>query len=101
MSAHDGRVKHQILHVAISREMLEQFFKDLELTPPGEAFIDGVPVTIFAWQESPLRAGARDPQDGFEEAAAVASGSELTLGQVFSTGRIFCHWSSVSLTVIT
>src|ERR1051326_6488225 len=24
----------------------------------------------------------------------------LTCGQVFKTGRIFCHWSSVSLTVI-
>ena len=76
MSAHDGRIKHQILHVAVRREMLKQLFKDLEVTPPGKAFIDGVPVTVLAGQESRLRAGACDPQDGFEETAAVAPGSE-------------------------
>ena len=87
MRAHDGRVKHQILHVAVRREMLEQLFKDLELTPPREAFIDGVPVAILAGQESPLRAGACDPQDGFEEAADIASGSEPYLGTGFEHGQ--------------
>ncbi len=64
--------------------MLEQLFKDLDVTPAGEAFIDGVPVAVLVWQESPLRAGACDPQDGFEEAAHVASGSEPYGGDRFS-----------------
>jgi hypothetical protein len=76
MSAHDGRVKHELLHVAVRRKMLEQLFKDLEFTPSGEAFINRVPVTVLAGQESPLRAGASDPQDGLEKTATIASGSE-------------------------
>jgi hypothetical protein len=54
MSADDGRVNDQIFHVAVRREMLEELFKDLEVTPAREAFIDGVAVTILARQESPL-----------------------------------------------
>jgi hypothetical protein len=60
--------------------MLEQLFKDLEVTPPREVFIDGVPVIILAWQESPLRAATSHPQDGFEETAHVAPGAEHNLG---------------------
>lgn len=83
MSAYDGRVEHQIFHVAVSREMLKQLFPDLEVTPSGEAFIDGVPVTVLTRQESPLRACASNPQDCFEEAAHVAAGSEPYLGAGF------------------
>lgn len=43
--------------------MLEQHFKDREFTPPGEAFINGVPVAVRLRQESPLRATASNPQD--------------------------------------
>jgi len=67
--------------------MLEQLFKDLEVTPAREAFIDGVPVTVLAWQESPLRAGASDPQDGFEETTTIASGSEPDLWTSFQDGQ--------------
>lgn len=67
--------------------MLEQLFKDLEMTPPREAFVDGVPVTILARQESPLRAGACDPQDGFEESATIASGSEPYVRAGFQHGQ--------------
>ena len=67
--------------------MLEELFKDLEVTPPREAFINRVPVTVLAGQESPLRAGACDPPDGFEEAADIASGSEPYLGTGFQDGQ--------------
>ena len=63
--------------------MLEQLLKDLEFAPPREAFIDGVPAAVLAWQEPPLRAAAINPQDGFEEATHVASGSEPDLGASF------------------
>jgi hypothetical protein len=56
--------------------MLDQLFNDIEFTPPGEAFIDGVSVTVLAWQESPLRSLTSDPQDGFEEAGHIESGPE-------------------------
>jgi hypothetical protein len=101
MSADDSRINQQMFEVTVLGEVLEQLFKDLEFAPPGEAFIDGVPAAVLARQESPLRAAPRNPQDGFKEAAHVAPGSESDLGKVFKTGRIFCHWSSVSLTVIT
>jgi len=67
--------------------MLEQLLKDLEFAPPREAFIDGVPVAVLARQESPLRAGACDPEDGFEETAHIASGSEPDLGASFQDGQ--------------
>jgi hypothetical protein len=41
--------------------MLEQLFKDLEVTTPREVFIDGVPVIILAWQGSPMRAATGSP----------------------------------------
>ncbi len=63
--------------------MLEQLFKNLEVTPPREAFINGVPVTVLAGQESPLRSRTSDPQDGFEETSDIASGSEPYLGTSF------------------
>ncbi len=63
--------------------MLEQLLKDLEFAPSGEAFIDGVPVAVLARQESPLRSRPSDPQDGFEETAHIASGSESYLGAGF------------------
>ena len=31
-------------------------------------------MAVLAWQESPLRAAAGDPQDGFEETAYIAPG---------------------------
>ena len=67
--------------------MLEQLLKDLEFTPPGEAFIDGVPVTILAWQEPPLCSRPRDPQDGFEETTTIASGSEPDVRTGFQNGQ--------------
>jgi len=67
--------------------MREQLCKDLEVTPPREAFINRVPVTVLAGQESPLRAGASDPQDGFKETTYIASGSEPYLGTGFQDGQ--------------
>jgi hypothetical protein len=83
MSADNSRVNQQIFHITVRRKMLEQLFKDAERTPTGEAFINGVPVAILFGQESPLRARASDPQDGFEETAAIASGSKPYLWTSF------------------
>ena len=44
-------------------------------------------VLILRGQQSPLRAGACDPQDGFEETAAVAPASESDLWTGFQDGQ--------------
>ena len=67
--------------------MLEQLFKDLQVAPPGEAFIDGVPVAVLWRQESPLRAAPSNPQDGFEETATIASGTKPYLWTGFQHGQ--------------
>ena len=66
---------------------LERLLEDLEFTPPREALVDRVPAAVLARQESPLRAGARDPEDGFKEAAHIAPGSEPDLGAGFQNGQ--------------
>ena len=67
--------------------MLKQLFKDPEVAPTDEAFIDGVPVAILAWQESPLRAATSNPQDSFEETTAITSGSEPYVCAVSQNGQ--------------
>ena len=67
--------------------MFKQIFPDAEITPSGEAFINGVPVAILARQESPLRATTSDPQDSFEETAHGASGSKPDLRTSFQHGQ--------------
>jgi hypothetical protein len=87
MSAHNSRVNQEIFHVAVRREMLEQLFKDAEVTPTGEAFINCIPVAMLCGQESPLRSRTSNPQDGFEETATIASGSEPDLRASFQNGQ--------------
>jgi hypothetical protein len=67
--------------------MLEELLKDIEFAPSSEAFIDGVPVAVPARQESPLRAATINPEDGFEEAAAIAAGPEPDLGESSQDGQ--------------
>ncbi len=71
MSADNGRVNQQMLHVGVPGERLMQLFEDAVLTPTREAFVDGVPVAALGGQQSPLRAAASNPQHGFEELAAI------------------------------
>ena len=87
MSADDSRIKQQVFQVAILRAMLEQRFKDLEFTPAGEAFIDRVPAAILARQQPPLCAATSNPEDGFEEAAAIAASPEPYLGAGSQDGQ--------------
>src|ERR1044072_3917890 len=76
-----------MFQVAVLRTMLEHLLKDLECAPAREALVDRVPAAVPARQESPLRAGARDPEDGFEEAAHIAPGTESNLGAGFQDGQ--------------
>jgi hypothetical protein len=60
-----------MLHVGVGGERLMKLLEDALATPTREPFIDGVPVAIFRWQQSPLCAAASNPQHGFEELPAI------------------------------
>ena len=71
MGANNGRVNHQVFHISVSGKRLMELLEDPLMTPTREPFIDGVPVAILLWQESPLCAAASNPEHGFEELAAI------------------------------
>jgi hypothetical protein len=83
VSANNRRINQQMFEVAVSRKMLEQFFKDAELAPAVKALINRIPVAVLFWKQSPLRTRASNPKHGFEETAHVAPGSETNLGAGF------------------
>jgi len=71
VSADNGRINQQIFQVAVTAQMVKQFFKDTSPAPPGEAFVNSIPVAVFFGQKPPLRAGAGDPENGFEKVSAI------------------------------
>lgn len=71
MSANNGRVNEQVLHIRVSGERLMKLLEDALPAPTREPFIDSVPVAILSGQEPPLCAAASDPQDGFEKLATI------------------------------
>src|SRR5688500_7086896 len=79
MSANDGAVNEQVFEVWISGAELMQLFKEAGVSPTGKAFIDRIPIAVFFGQQSPLRAGARNPKDGREEAAALPLRADVNL----------------------
>ena len=52
-----------------------KLFKDAD--PAGEALTGGIPAAVFFWQQSPLSAGAGDPEGGGEGALALPMGADL------------------------
>jgi hypothetical protein len=72
VGAHDGRIYQQVFEVWFGDAKLVQAFKDALLVPSREAFVGGVPAIVLTRQESPLCAGAGNPQHGFEEAATLS-----------------------------
>ena len=68
--------------------MLMQEFPDTPVAPAGEPFVDAVPVPMFGWKESPLGAGATDPQslprlrpgDGFYKTSAFFFLTDVQVG---------------------
>lgn len=56
-----------------------QLLEDADISPAGETFIDGIPIAILFRQQSPLRTGARNPEDGREEAATLPLRADVNL----------------------
>jgi hypothetical protein len=72
-----------MFQITVAGEMGEQFFKDALIAPPVKAPINGIPFTVTARKQAPLRAGTSNPKHGFEESAHVASGTETDFGKRF------------------
>ena len=70
MRSDDRTVDYQVLHVRFFEEMLVHSLPDAPLAPSGETFVDGVPLAVLGWKQSPLCACASDPQDCFDEQLA-------------------------------
>jgi len=77
MGANDGRINQQVFHIGVTGKGLVQMLEDALRAPPRKSAIDGVPVAVFFWQQSPLCATARNPQNGREKAAAFMLLSDI------------------------
>ena len=53
---------------------------DAFVRPPGESFVDAVPVPIPGRGQPPLGAGAFGPQDGFHETFAILFLTDIQVG---------------------
>ncbi len=83
--------------------MLEEFFKHSGFAPPGKAFINSIPVTVFSGQQSPLSTAAENPKHtaSRKRRQSRPAPRRISGAQDFNTGRIFCHSESVNLTFIS
>jgi hypothetical protein len=70
VSPDDRTVDDEVFHVRFLNEMLVHSLPDATVAPPGEPFVDGVPVAILGRQQSPLRSGAIHPQHALDKPLA-------------------------------
>jgi len=99
MGANDSAVNEQVLEVWISSAKLMQLLEDACFGPTGKAFIDCIPVAVLFGQQSPLRAAARHPEDGREEATALPVSADVNLRARAQEGQNLlplliceCYW---------
>ena len=79
MSADNGAVNEQVFEVWISGAKLMQLLEDAGISPAGETFIDGIPIAIGFREQSPLRTGARNPEDGRKESPTLPLRADVNL----------------------
>lgn len=72
MSAYDGAVENQVFHVRLIGKLLQHVCPDPGVAPASKPFVDAVPFTVLAWQQTPLRTTAINPEHRFQEASAVS-----------------------------
>jgi len=71
MSTNNGAVQHPILHIWITRKVDKHSFPHAIVTPTSKPLVDTIPVSIFIWQQAPLRPTAAHPQNGLYETSAL------------------------------
>ena len=99
MSANDRAINEQVFEVRISGAKLMQLLEDAGFSPAGEAFIDRIPIAVCFGQQTPLRAAARNPKDGGEEAPTLPLRADVNLAAGAKEGQDLlplliaeCYW---------
>ena len=75
MGTDNSAVNDEVFHIRVLYKMLMSAsggFPYTFITPTGKAFVDAVPLTVMLGQQSPGSATACNPQDGLQEAPAIA-----------------------------
>jgi hypothetical protein len=84
VSAHDSGIDHHVLVIVITRQFLENTFKNATLGPSVEALIDDLPITEALGQIPPGNARSKSVQYRFDEQAIIGCGAAdvtFTAGQ--------------------
>jgi dihydropyrimidinase len=91
-SSYEGwkvKINQKMLKVSVGGAEFKQLFKNIRLRPAGKAFVDCIPVAIFARQQSPLRSRTGNPQNGFEKLAALVFLSDINTRASFQKRQYF------------
>jgi len=79
---HNRCIHHDVFHVRLIADRIEQLLEDVCFDPVAEPFEDGVPLAKFGRQISPRAACAHNPKHCLQEqpivGAAASSVSNLT-----------------------
>ena len=79
MSADDGAINEQMFEVWVSGAKLMKLLKDASISPERKAFINGIPLAVLFWKQSPLCTGARNPEEGRKEEARLPLSADVNL----------------------
>ena len=71
MSTYHRTINNDMLHIRVIGKVVMHSVPDALLAPTDKPFVDGVPLAVLLWQQSPLGTASRDPQDAFDEAPAL------------------------------
>jgi hypothetical protein len=99
MSADNGAINEQVFKVWISGTKLMQLLEDAGFGPAGKAFIDGIPIAVLFRKQPPLRAAARNPEDGRKETTTLPLRADVNLAAGAKEGQNLlplligeCYW---------
>jgi hypothetical protein len=75
MGAHDGGIDHHVFVVVITRQRLENAFKNPAFRPSIEALIDNLPIAKAPRQIAPGDPGSKAIENRFDEQSIVRRGA--------------------------
>jgi hypothetical protein len=75
VSTHNGGVDHHVLVVVITRQFLENTFKNASLSPSAEALVNDLPITEALGQITPRNASSKSIQHRFDKQAIIGRGA--------------------------
>jgi hypothetical protein len=75
VSAHNSGIDHHVLVIVITRQLLENTFKNAGLGPSAEALIDDLPITEALGEVTPGKARSKSVQHSFDKQAIIGRGA--------------------------